>query len=366
MSLTEPEKELLYALQCGLPLTRRPFAALGDEFGFSEKETVAFVARLFADGLARRLGGVFNARMLGYRSSLCAVSLPNDTWVEAVATVLVPHPSVTHCHERAWPRDLDWLAPGSPQGKSAPNLWFTCTAPRRQLDRVLLELRERVSPADLQVMPAQTCFKFDEVYDPRTKTRKEGSLARLLPEHHLEEDPDFTDAEQDAVRLLQRNLPPAPDLFAQAASALGMSLDDMLDLLRSWRENGMLRRFGLMLRHENLGYQASGMGVWTLPASQVRSSGHCLAAFPQITHCYERTVSPEFPYNLTAMIHGPNWGSVCASFVRMSNMADLKEGRLLCSVREFKNTCPRFFMEDTGVEEPDEAEEHAPQSARGR
>lgn len=357
MNLTEPEKELLFAMQCGLPLTRRPFAAMGAEFGFSEKETVAFVARLFADGLGRRLGAVFNSRRLGYRSALCAVSLPNDTWVEAVATVLVPHPAVTHCHERAWPRELDRSEPGSPKGRPAPNLWFTCTAPRHSLDGALRELRDRVNPADLLVMPAQTCFKFDEVYDPRRKVRTEGSLGRLIPEPHLEEDPDFTETEQAVVRLLQGNLAPAPDPFDQAAATLGLDPDDLLALLRDWRENGILRRFALTLRHENIGYQANGMGVWTLPASQVRSSGHCLAAFPQTTHCYERLVSPEFPYNLTAMIHGENWGAVCAYFVRMSNMADLKDGRLLCSLREFKNIQPRYFMENPA--DHDEAEEPA-------
>lgn len=354
MSFTEAEKGFLYALQCGLPLIRRPFEALGAEWGFSEKESLAFLGRLFADGIGRRLGAIFNSRRLGYRNALCAVSLPNETWAEAVASVVVTHPSVTHCHLRAWPGELETRAPGSPLGRPAPNLWLTCTAPRRKLEDVLLELRDRVSPADLLAMPTQTCFKFDEVFDPRTHSRREGSACRLgEPEPDNDHEPAFTHSQQAVVRYFQGHLQPAGDLFSQAATALGMPVDDLLDLLRDWRERGILRRFALVLRPETLGFKASGMGMWSAPASRIHSAGRFVAAFPEVTHCYERTAAPIFPYNLYAMIHGEDWAGVNESFARISATAGLTGGRMLGSMREFKKTNMRFFFDEPATPRPE-------------
>jgi DNA-binding Lrp family transcriptional regulator len=353
MSFTEAEKGFLYALQCGLPLIRRPFEALGAEWGFSEKEAVSFVARLFADGVGRRLGAIFHPKRLGYRSALCAVSLPNEAWAEAVASVVVPHPGVTRCHLRAWPGGLDTLGPGSPRGRTAPNLWFTCTAPARKLDSVLLDLRDRVDPADLVVLPSQTCFKFDEVFDPRTITRCEGSFSRWdEPEAADEHDPDFTETQKAVVRYFQGHVQPTADLFAQAAAAVGIPVDNLLDMLRDWRERVVLRRFALVLRHENIGFKASGMGVWNVPSQLVHCAGRCLAAFPEVTHCYERIPTPGFSYNLFAMIHGEDWEQVSESFIRVSALADVPEGRMLGSLREFKKSDTRFFCEEEATPEP--------------
>ena len=107
MNFSEEQKSLLYVLQRGLPLDPRPLAAIGAECGLSEKEVSEFIALLFADGQARRLGAVFDARRLGYQSVLCATSLPDPVRMAEVAEALAPHPGITHCYERGWPAELD-------------------------------------------------------------------------------------------------------------------------------------------------------------------------------------------------------------------------------------------------------------------
>lgn len=344
MSFTKTESGLLYALQRGLPLTPRPFASLGNEWGFSERETLAFVARLFADGAARRLGGVFNSRRLGYKSVLCAVELPNEAWTEAVATVVVPHPAVTHCVARAWPQELDDGAAGSPQGRPAPTLWFTCSAPARQLEAILREMRERINPAELLVMQPQTCYKFDAPIDPEAEWRADSHRADPEPPEPLRyADSPMTYLEQEGVRLLQGNLAPVAEFYQPIATALDMPVEMLLELMQTWRKRGILRRVGLLLRHEHLGYRAHGLGVWYLPVDRIESAARHLAALPDVTHCYARHFSLAWPYNVTAMFHGRDWESLHTAFAAFSEQECLINGRLLGTRQEFKRSAVRYF-----------------------
>ncbi len=60
------QPELLLALQHGLPLVPRPFAALGEPLGMSETAVVDCVTALFECGTARRFGAVFDSRTAGH------------------------------------------------------------------------------------------------------------------------------------------------------------------------------------------------------------------------------------------------------------------------------------------------------------
>ena len=52
----ELNKEILAALQRGLPIEPHPFKSLAADIGISEDEVVAFTQQLFTDGKARRCG----------------------------------------------------------------------------------------------------------------------------------------------------------------------------------------------------------------------------------------------------------------------------------------------------------------------
>ena len=73
MRLTPQEADWLYALQRPWPLVERPLAALAADLGSTEDALLRFIAGLRAQGLVRRVGAVFDARRLGYRSCLFAL-----------------------------------------------------------------------------------------------------------------------------------------------------------------------------------------------------------------------------------------------------------------------------------------------------
>lgn len=350
MMFTDREKGLLYSLQRGLPLVPRPLESIGAEYGCTEQDVADFIERLLSDGSGRRLGGVFDSRRLGYRSILCAVSLPDAAAVETAAAAVIPHPGVTHCYERGWPDGLDSNAPGGPKGRHAPNLWFTMAALHSHFNHALQALRASVSTAELLVLPALTRFKIDVVFDPRTRDRDEqvpGVSAESGASVRTDESPpEFSQQERAVVRLLAGSLPPSPGIFLHAARALGMDQAELLTLLRNWRERGILRRVALIVRHGEVGFKANAMCVWHVPKPDLPEAGRRLAACPDVTHCYERPALPAFPWNLYAMIHASDWPGVCGIFAELSEIVGERDGQMLCSLREFKKTSMQYFSDE--------------------
>ena len=146
-------RELLLALQRGLPLVQRPFARIGSELGLTEAVVMSRVEQLIREGKVRRLGAIFEPARLGYRSTLCAVAAGKGRLAELVP-LLTARTSVTHCHLRQRRAEGAGRADPAPRGRTFPNLWFTVTTPAERLDEELACIRQLVAPAELH--PANT------------------------------------------------------------------------------------------------------------------------------------------------------------------------------------------------------------------
>jgi len=107
MVLTDTDRQLIAVIQHGLPLTPRPYAAIGRHLGLSESEVTARLASMQADGLIKRLGVVVRHRALGYRANAMVVwDVPEDD-AARVGGLLAEEDCVTLCYQR--PRRLpDW------------------------------------------------------------------------------------------------------------------------------------------------------------------------------------------------------------------------------------------------------------------
>ncbi len=66
-------KALIEAIQGGLPLVPRPYAAIAERLGMSESQVIAAIQQLLALGTIKRLGIVVRHRQLGYRANAMIV-----------------------------------------------------------------------------------------------------------------------------------------------------------------------------------------------------------------------------------------------------------------------------------------------------
>ncbi len=102
------ERRVLAALEPGLALAPRPYAALAQAAGCSEAEVIGCLARWLDEGLLRRLGLIVRHKELGYRANAMVVWDVPDDRVDALGAAVGREARVTLCYRRrralpAWP-----------------------------------------------------------------------------------------------------------------------------------------------------------------------------------------------------------------------------------------------------------------------
>jgi len=105
----------------------------------------------------------------------------------------------------------------------------------------------------------------------------------------------------------------------------------------------MIRRFGAILRHQKAGYRGNAMAVWKVEEDQIQRVGQIMASFSAISHCYQRSPLPKWPFNLYTMIHGRTEKDCRLLAQKISKETGLKDYRLLFSKREHKKSSMRYF-----------------------
>lgn len=160
-----------------------------------------------------------------------------------------------------------------------------------------------------------------------------------------------TPAERALLAALAEGLPLEPRPFAALGERLGLTEAEALCVLRGLQERGVVRRFGVVVRHHELGYRANAMVVWDVPDAAVDAVGQALAAAPGVTLCYRRPRRPpDWPYNLFCMIHGRDREAVLLALEQAADLAGLREvpREVLFSGRRFKQRGAVFGPTTTG------------------
>lgn len=107
------------------------------------------------------------------------------------------------------------------------------------------------------------------------------------------------------IEIIGRGLPLVQQPYAAVAAELGCSEAEVLAGIERITMRGDLKRFGVVVRHRQLGYRANGMVVWDIPDELVAEVGHCIGQYAFVTLCYRRPRRlPQWRYNLFSMIHG--------------------------------------------------------------
>ncbi len=154
----------------------------------------------------------------------------------------------------------------------------------------------------------------------------------------------LTSQDKKIIQLLQEDLPDTITPYKTIASRLGISENQLLAKIARYRKNGILRRLGAVVRHQEVGYTHNMLVVWEVSEHLLAATGNHMSAHPEITHCYERATLPEWPYNLFTMVHGTS-RKACEDFVeRMSREAGIDNYQILKSLKELKKTSMKYFI----------------------
>jgi DNA-binding Lrp family transcriptional regulator len=166
-TLEPVDERLIHAIQRGLPLVPRPYAAVAAPLGLKEDEVIARIEQLKQAGIIKRLGVVVRHRELGYRANAMVVWDVPDEEVAELGRCLSRFEFVTLCYRR--PRRL-------PQWRY--NLF--CMIHGQDREAVLEKYRLLVARCGLEELPRAVLFsrrRFKQrgaIYRPATATGGEG------------------------------------------------------------------------------------------------------------------------------------------------------------------------------------------------
>lgn len=322
--LDRVDRALINRLQKDFPIVPRPYAAVGEAIGIPEAEVLERLGRLRRERIIRILGPVFNSRALGYRSTLVAMRVPPGR-IEAAAEIINAHPGVGHNYLRG----------------HEYNLWFTLAVRGEgDLKETLDAFRREIAPEAMLELPALRLFKIRLFFDLEGNGAdpEDGGAENGAPAVQT-----LTAAERAVINEVQQQLPEAVRPFDPMAQRAGMSPGEFLIHCRSLLERGIMRRFGASIEHQNAGFTANAMVCWAVPSEAVEAVGRKLAAFREVTHCYERRTSPLWPrYNLFSMIHGKRPEDNADTVARMMESTEIRDCQVLPTLREFKKERVRY------------------------
>jgi DNA-binding Lrp family transcriptional regulator len=249
--------------------------------------------------------------------------------LEAVANLINRHPGVSHNYER----------------NHEYNLWFTlATPPGSDLKTEVDKFSKLPGILKVRLLPTIKLFKIGVKLEMIEDKKQE-----IAPTEEKKKIKDVkfepTEDDKEFIRQLQKDLDVVDRPFLAAAQSLGMSEEQVFEKLRYYEEIGVMRRYAAILRHRDAGFTANGMIVWRVPEEKIEEVGAMLGSFPQISHCYQRPVYADWPYNVFSMVHCKSIQDAEDMSKEIQKHIKVDDYKILFSSREFKKTRVEYFTE---------------------
>lgn len=144
--------------------------------------------------------------------------------------------------------------------------------------------------------------------------------------------------DRQLLERIQLGLPVCSRPYAEIGQAMDMPELEVIERLTQLKQKGLIKRMGVIVKHQPLGYRANAMIVWNVPDHLIKQLGQRISQFAFVTLCYQRPSKTEWPYNLYCMIHGKDRTTVLMQLEQLSIACDLVDvdREILFSLRCFK------------------------------
>ncbi|MCL4429132.1 MAG: AsnC family transcriptional regulator [Chloroflexi bacterium] len=133
-----------------------------------------------------------------------------------------------------------------------------------------------------------------------------------------------------------------PEPFNEIAAKIGIKPQEVIARLRKLQENGVIRRFGVSLKPNGVGFCANALVAWKVPESRVQEVGNYFSEYNEISHCYERkTVVGKWEYNLYTVMHAHERQAIEELVKQLSDATSLTDYLILYSTKNLKPNIQR-------------------------
>ncbi len=309
MQLTLLQQNIINSFQKELPLCSKPYQEMALLFNCNESEVISAINELDEQGVLSRVGAVFDHKKAG-ASTLAAIAVPPEK-LDKIAGIVNQFEQVNHNYSR----------------EHTYNLWFVATAIDPMALAETLKQIEQLTGYPILVLPMEASYHIDLGFKINFDRDDKTKPSSRNPEHNVDnnlfipEKVASLSIEQQGLlrKVLEKGLPKTSLPYADIAEAICVSEQQVQSQIYQWQQSGLIRRFGLVVKHRKLGFNANAMVVWNIPDELVDDIAGQLSSFDEVSLCYRRPRRlPDWPYNLFCMIHGKDRQVVINQITKIS------------------------------------------------
>lgn len=333
IKLSQLQQDIINNFQKGFPLCSNPYLAISQKLasvhkGITERKVFSALSSLDKLGVTSRIGPVFDHKKAG-ASTLAALAVEEKD-LDKIASIVNQFEQVNHNYAR-----------GSHFNKTEYNLWFVVTASDPVALNNAITRIELLTGLAVLVLPMEASYHLDLAFSINIT----GKMSPLVNAHSSievskESASPLSEIQKTQLRKsIETGLPKQLQPYEKIANAINASEQQVLLQINNWQQTGLIRRFGLVVKHRKLGYNANAMVVWNIPAEQVDEVAAKLAKRAEVSLCYRRPRRlPDWPYNLFCMIHGTDKDFVLQQIDAITEQLSLShiEKDILFSYKAYK------------------------------
>jgi len=346
--LSQLQQDIINNFQKGFPLCNRPYLTIAKKLRYkhaelSEKIVFSALSDLNYLGVISRIGPVFDHKKAG-ASTLAALAI-DEKDLDRIASIVNQFEQVNHNYAR-----------GSHFNKTNYNLWFVVTASDPvTLNKTLTHI-ELLTGLTILVLPMEASYHLDLAFtinitgntSPVINNKNSvNTINEQTQRLTLTDVPSLTERQKSQLRKsIETGLPKLLQPYKKVAQALNATEQQVLAQIANWQQIGLIRRFGLVVKHRKLGFNANAMVVWNINNDQVDTIAKRLAIRSEVSLCYRRPRRQlDWPYNLFCMIHGSDKEVVLQQISDITEQLSLTniEKDILFSFKAYKQKGARYF-----------------------
>lgn len=335
-AISQLQQDIINNSQKGFPLTNRPYKTIVEQLAqvnivTDELAVFKAIEDLSNQDVLSRVGPVFDHKKAG-ASTLAALAVPEEE-LDKIAGIVNQFDQVNHNYGR----------------EHHYNLWFVVTASDMVALKTTLSNIELLTGLPVLVLPMEASYHIDLAFSINV-TGLESPTSNQINKPFIQNKNNtithLTDIEKIALRsAIEKGLPTHLSPYQVIAERLALTEEQVLMQISLWQEEGLIRRFGLVIKHRKLGYSANAMVVWNIPDKEMDAIALELAKCAPVSLCYQRPRRlPDWPYNLFCMIHGTDRALVLQQISQITKQLGLEsiEKDVLFSFKAYKQHGARY------------------------
>ena len=153
----------------------------------------------------------------------------------------------------------------------------------------------------------------------------------------------INELDKKIICALQGDFPLVAEPYKVLAEKAGVSEELFLERVKAMEKK--IRKMGAVLRHREVGFSSNVLVAWKVDPERLDEVAKQMAASPSVSHCYDRTTAPDWPYNLYTMVHGHSREECERIVAGLAAETGVEERAMLYTKREWKKVSMRYFQE---------------------